>query len=40
MVRERNGALDGSELIFFDPDNGLEVPSVAIGAKNSPKYLY
>lgn len=29
-----------SDLVFFDPDNGLEVPSVSIGAKDSPKYLY
>ena len=29
-----------SELVFFDPDNGLEVPSVPFGAKDAPKYLY
>jgi hypothetical protein len=28
------------DLIFFDPDNGLEVPSVPAGRKNSSKYLY
>jgi hypothetical protein len=28
-----------ADLIFFDPDNGLEV-SVAMGRKNSSKYLY
>ncbi len=27
-------------LIFFDPDNGLEVKSVKFGTKNSPKYVY
>ena len=29
-----------SDLIFFDPDNGLEVKSVPLGKKNSSKYLY
>ncbi len=29
-----------SNLIFFDPDNGLEVKSVPFGKKNSSKYLY
>lgn len=28
------------ELIFFDPDNGLEVSSLPKGRKNSSKYLY
>lgn len=28
------------DLIFFDPDNGLEVPSLPKGRKNSSKYLY
>lgn len=28
------------DLIFFDPDNGLEVPSLSKGRKNSSKYLY
>lgn len=31
---------EGSDLIFFDPDNGLEVKSVPRGKKNSSKYLY
>ena len=30
----------GADLIFFDPDNGLEVKSVPLGRKNSSKYLY
>lgn len=30
----------GSDLIFFDPDNGLQVKSVPRGKKNSSKYLY
>jgi hypothetical protein len=30
----------GSDLIFFDPDNGIEVQSVPYGRKNSSKYAY
>lgn len=30
----------GADLVFFDPDNGLEVKSVPMGRKNSSKYLY
>jgi len=30
----------GADLIFFDPDNGLEVKSVPLGRTNSSKYLY
>jgi hypothetical protein len=29
----------GSELVFFDPDNGLEVKSVRAGGKNFSKFL-
>jgi hypothetical protein len=32
--------LAGSELVFFDPDNGLEVNSVAHGTTGSAKYLF
>lgn len=32
--------LSGSDLLFFDPDNGIEVPSKAIGQKDSSKYIY
>lgn len=32
--------LSGCDLIFFDPDNGLEVPSKPYGKKDSSKYLY
>lgn len=28
------------QVIFFDPDNGLEVPSVKYGGRGSAKYLY
>ena len=27
-------------LVFFDPDNGFHVSSVAVGAATSPKYVY
>jgi hypothetical protein len=30
----------GASLVFFDPDNGMEVPSVPFGLRNSNKYLY
>jgi hypothetical protein len=30
----------GCDLIFFDPDNGLEVKSTPVGRKGSSKYLY
>jgi len=26
--------------VFFDPDNGIEVPSIALGRKGSSKFLY
>ncbi|MDZ4671025.1 MAG: hypothetical protein SH821_09160 [Phototrophicales bacterium] len=28
------------DLVFFDPDNGIEVPSIPKGKKNSSKYVY
>ena len=31
---------NGVDLVFFDPDNGLEVKSRPLGSKNSSKYLY
>ena len=33
-------AFRDADLIFFDPDNGLEVSSLPKGRKNSCKYLY
>ena len=30
----------GTDLVFFDPDNGLEVKSVPRGRKRSSKYIY
>jgi hypothetical protein len=32
--------ISGCDLVFFDPDNGLEVRSVRKGRKKSSKYLY
>jgi hypothetical protein len=31
---------EGADLVFFDPDNGLEVKSVPRGRKSSSKYVY
>ena len=39
-MRECFDLLDGADLAFFDPDNGLEVPSAPYGTRNSAKYLY
>jgi hypothetical protein len=39
----REGPLDrarGCDLVFFDPDNGIEVKSKQYGRKDSSKYLY
>jgi hypothetical protein len=33
-------ALGDDDLVFFDPDNGLEVPSVPRGRRNCCKYLF
>lgn len=30
----------GQDLVFFDPDNGIEVKSVRYGCRNSNKYIY
>lgn len=30
----------GADLVFFDPDNGLEVKSAPMGRKKSSKYVY
>ena len=30
----------GTDLVFYDPDNGLEIKSVSRGRKGSSKYLY
>ena len=29
-----------SDMVFFDPDNGIEVKSIPIGRKSSSKYIY
>lgn len=36
---ESQRRLREAELVFFDPDNGLSVPSCPVGRKNSSKYL-
>ena len=38
----RNALLElaDAELIFFDPDNGMDVKSVPLGRRNSSKFLY
>lgn len=33
-------ALRGTDFLFFDPDNGIEVPSKPIGRKDSSKFIY
>ena len=33
-------AVKGSNIVFFDPDNGLEVPSRPKGRKNFSKFVY
>lgn len=33
-------ALNGSDLIFFDPDNDIEVKSVGLRSKDAPKYIF
>lgn len=38
--REALQVLANCPLVFFDPDNGLEVGSVPAGSKGSSKYLY
>ncbi|MGB7213181.1 MAG: hypothetical protein WBC97_11215 [Gemmatimonadales bacterium] len=43
--RERyiDGALDALQecpVVFFDPDNGVEVPSIRFGGRGSSKYIY
>ncbi len=45
--RDRNQYFDtfletakGSDLVFFDPDNGMEIRSAPYGRKNSSKFLF
>ena len=33
-------SLAGTDLIFFDPDNGIEVKSVSRTSRQAPKYVY
>lgn len=38
--RQASKALADCDLVFFDPDNGIEVASIAMGRRNSSKYVY
>jgi len=38
--KEMREKLATCELIFFDPDNGIETKSIAKGRRNSEKYIY
>ena len=38
--RSALNALQATELIFFDPDNGLEIPSVKRHRADGPKYVW
>lgn len=38
--KQASAALADTDLIFFDPDNGIEVGSVAKGRRHSSKYVY
>ncbi len=40
FLRECLSECADSDLVFFDPDNGMEVKSVPYGRKRSSKYLY
>jgi hypothetical protein len=40
VVQRTLEALAECDLVFFDPDNGLEIPSKPLGRKRSSKYLY
>ena len=37
---QARSTLSNCDLIFVDPDNGIEVPSMALGRTNSVKYTY
>jgi hypothetical protein len=38
--RRASSAMAQTDLVFFDPDNGLEVKAVPMGRKKSSKYVY
>jgi hypothetical protein len=39
-VRDAQQAVIDTELVFFDPDNGIEISSCAKGKRNSSKFVY
>jgi len=38
--RDALSKLQTADWVFFDPDNGIEVPSITLGRKGSSKFLY
>lgn len=40
FMRSAAKALAGADVVFFDPDNGLDVPSIGKGRRGSSKYVY
>lgn len=38
--KQASAALAETDLVFFDPDNGIEIGSVSKGRRNSSKYVY
>jgi hypothetical protein len=38
--RDASLTLQNADWVFFDPDNGIEVPSITLGRKRSSKFLY
>jgi len=39
-MKEVTDTIEGCDIVFFDPDNGLEVKSVKPLTKKAPKYLF
>ncbi|MDP4027165.1 hypothetical protein Q8W71_31800 [Methylobacterium sp. NEAU 140] len=39
-LAESMRTLSGCDLVFFDPDNGLDVPSVGPSQRDAPKFVY
>ena len=40
IIDQSLGKFKDCSFVFFDPDNGIEVKSIPLGRKNSPKYVY
>jgi hypothetical protein len=39
-IKEFHGQTNSCDLIFFDPDNGIEIKSTKYGRKDSSKFIY